>query len=363
MMMPPGYPPPMFMMPPPGMFNKPRKSFARVIFTTFASILLTASIGLNIYMLVAMGLGGGLGLSGGKGIVQTVLVEGDPKEKIAVVPITGVIMEGTFDKFDAVLNAIDKDPTVKGLVIEVETPGGGVTPSDEIYARILRFRAARSANFPVVVTMGQLATSGGYYVSCAANYVIAQRTTLTGNIGVLMPRYNMSKLAEKYGVEEVTVTAPAKGFKNAGSMLHPIKPDETAYLQGLIDDMYGNFKNVVQTGRQGKLPRDKTIDEIANGKVYTATEAKALGLIDQIGYAPDAYAKAASMAGLTRMHVVKYSPKPPTLMEVLSGGESKSNVKVDGAGGVTINGVNVNLDASLLEELGRPRALYMWRGQ
>jgi protease-4 len=254
---------------------------------------------------------------------------------------------------------------VKAIVVEVDTPGGAVTPSDEIHARILRFRQ-QFPNRPVVVTMGGLATSGGYYISCAGEYVFAQRTTLTGNIGVILPRYNFSKLAKSYGVEEVTVTAPANGFKNAGSSFAPIDEKDNQYLQGLIDDAYGSFKAVVTAGRAGKLTGK--IDEIANGKVYTAAEALSLGLVDQLGYATDAYDKAASMASLSNKHVVKYN-KPAGFLESILGGESKSNLPsraaASGGGGntTTINGVNVNIDANLLDELNRPRLMYLWRGQ
>jgi protease-4 len=356
----PVYPPPMFF--PPGMF-KPQRSFARIIFTTLATAVFGLSITLNLYLLAFSVFSGGIGHS--TGIEQTVLVEGDPKEKIAVIPVTGMILTNTAERFNQMLTAAEKDSSVKAIVVEVDTPGGAVTPSDEIHARILRFRQ-QFPNRPVVVTMGGLATSGGYYISCAGEYVFAQRTTLTGNIGVILPRYNFSKLAKSYGVEEVTVTAPANGFKNAGSSFAPIDEKDNQYLQGLIDDAYGSFKAVVTAGRAGKLTGK--IDEIANGKVYTAAEALSLGLVDQLGYATDAYDKAASMASLSNKHVVKYN-KPAGFLESILGGESKSNLPsraaASGGGGntTTINGVNVNIDANLLDELNRPRLMYLWRGQ
>jgi protease-4 len=349
------YPPPM-MMPPPGFF-KPRRSFARVFFTTLASALLGLSITLNFLFLLSGGL---TSFGHSESVSRTVLVDGDPNQTIAVVPVSGVIMNGTADRVSELVGAAEKDKAVKALVIEVETPGGAVTPSDEIYARIKRFKDL--THKPVVVSMGGLATSGGYYVSCAGDYIICQRTTLTGNIGVILPRYNMSKLAKSYGVDEVTVTAPANGFKNAGSMFAPIKPEETQYLQTLIDEAYGNFTSVVATGRKNKLTRK--IEEIANGKVYTASEAMQLGLVDAVGYPLDAYDKAAQMAGLSNKYVVKYS-KPAGLFDLFAGGDAKSNVstKADGQGGMTINGINVNVDANLFDELSRPRLLYLWRGQ
>jgi protease-4 len=347
------------MMPPPGFF-KPQRSFARVVFTTLASAILGLSITLNLMFLA--GFGGVMGLSHVEPIERKVLVSGDEKTKIAVIPVSGVIMNGTADRFAEMLGVVERDKSVKAVVIEVETPGGAVTPSDQMYARIRRFKDV--TKLPVVVSMGGLATSGGYYLSCAADYIVCQRTTLTGNIGVILPRYNMSKLASAYGIEEVTVTAPANGFKNAGSMFAPIKPEETQYLQTLIDEAYGNFTGVVTTGRKGKLKGK--IEEIANGKVYTATEALQLGLVDAVGYPMDAYDKAAQLAGVSNKHVVKYS-KPASFLDLFGGGDAKSNVsaKVDGGGqgGVTINGLNVNVDANLFDEWSRPRLLYLWRGQ
>lgn len=367
-MYPPGpmFPPPM-MMPPPGFF-RPQRSFARAIFTTLATAILGLSITLNVYLLVFSNLGGVFG-GGSQGITETVLVDGSLDEKIAVIPVTGVIMRPAADRFDQMLTTAERDSHVKAIVIDVDTPGGAVTPSDEIYARIQRFKR-QNPKRPVVVTMGGMATSGGYYISCAGDYVFAQPTTLTGNIGVILPRYNFSKLAKSYGVEEVTVTAPSHGFKNAGSPMAPISPEDDKYYQGLIDAAYGNFKTAVLTGRQGKLNAKYKIEEIANGKVYTAAEAKDLGLVDDVKYASDAYDKAASLAGLTNKHVVRYS-KPQGLLEMFAGGESKSglgsggsaSIKPNGVGGVTVNGVNVNVDSSLLDDLGRPRLMYLWRGQ
>ncbi len=352
------YPPPMMM--PPGMF-RPQRSFARIVFTTLATAVFGLSITLNLYLLAFSALGSGFSRS--QGIEQSVVVEGDVKEKIAVIPVTGMILANTADRFNQILNAAEKDPTVKAIVIDVDTPGGAVSPSDEIHARILRFRQQNPTR-PVVVTMRGLATSGGYYISCAADYVFAQQTTLTGNIGVIMPRYNYSKLAQSYGVEEVTVAAPPNGFKNAGSPFAPVSEQDNQYLQGLIDDAYGKFKMVVNNGRKGKLTAK--IDDIANGKVYSATEAKALGLVDQLGYATDAYDKAAALAHLSNKHVVKYS-KPQGFLDALLGGSESSSSALPGrsaaGGGTTINGINVNVDASLLDELNRPRLMYLWRGQ
>jgi protease-4 len=371
MMYPPaGGPPPMFgppmpmpMMPPPGMF-RPQKSFARIIFTTLASIIFGISITLNIYLLALGGIGSSLGLSSRAGIIQSVEVQGDPKEKIALVPVAEAIWEPTARKFDAMMTAIEADANVKAIVLSVETPGGTVTASDEIHERIKRFKRKMESSgrkVPVVVSMGGIAASGGYYISCAGDYIYAQRTTLTGSIGVVFPFMNFHKLAEKYGVEDVSIASPPNGLKTAGSSLSPLSEQEKKYFQGLSDDFYGTFVTVVKDGRKSKLT--KPVEQIADGRVYTANEALALGLVDQIGYPTDAYDKAASMAGLSNKHVVRYTPKPPSIFEMF-GAETKAGGVATGGGTVNINGINVNIDVrALLDEMGRPRPLYLWRGQ
>lgn len=351
------YPPPMMM--PPG-FYKPQRSFARVIFTTLASLIFGLSLTLNLYTFFFSGIGSSFGLSNSQEITQTVLVEGATNEKIAVIPIGGVITDSTAERFNQIISLLEKDANVKAVVIDIDTPGGSVTPSDEINARITRFRK-QNPKRPVVVAMGGMATSGGYYISCAADYIFAQPTTLTGNIGVILPRINLSKLAKSYGVEESTLTSPSDGFKNAGSMLQPVTEKDNKYWQALIDNAYARFKTVVSDGRKGKLTGK--IEQIADGEVYPADKALALGLVDELGYKSDAYDKAAKLANLANKHVVKYS-KLPGLLDFLGGIEGKSNLSSGPTGGnTTINGVNVNIDAKSLDERSRPRLMYLWPGQ
>ena len=199
--------------------------------------------------------------------------------------------------------------------------------------------------------MASLATSGGYYAACGADHVFAQPTTFTGNIGVLMPRYNFSKLMEKYGVEETTIVSTGATFKNAGSSFRPETPEEKAYMQQLADSAFTQFKKVVQDGRGSRL--QAAIEVIANGKVYTAADAETLGLIDQIGYLQDAQAVAQSKAGLSNPTIVQYQ-EPPSILNLLM--SSKTRTEAPGA-------VNVNVDVNLLHELMTPRPMYLWRGQ
>jgi len=345
-MMPPYPPPPMFMPPPP-----PRRGggFVRGVFVTLATTIFGLSLTLNIYLLFVSGI-----LSGG-GSHSTALVDGDPTQKIAVIPVNGVIMDEMSAKFDKWLRTVEKDNDVKALVIEIDSPGGSVTSSDEIFHRIKKFKQERP-KMPVVIAMNGLAASGGYYIACAGDYLFAQPSTLTGNIGVLLPSFNFYHLMEKWGIEEKTIVSQGATFKNAGSMFAPERAEDRAYLQDIADKAFAQFKDKVATGRQSKLT--KPLAEIANGKIYMADDALALGLVDEIGYAHDAYAYAAKQANLTKMMVVKYRD-PPTIFEALG---SKSNVRSpQSSSSVTINGVNVN--ANELRDMLTPRLMYLWRGQ
>lgn len=350
---PPGYRPPMQpmppMMPPPPMFMQPprERSFARAIFMTLATTIFGLSLAANVYLLLFSGL-----MSGGASARQNTVLEGDPTERVAIIPVNGVIMTEASQQFERFMQIAEQDKNVKAIVLEIDSPGGTVTASDEIHHRIMQFKQNRP-NVPVVAAMGSLAASGGYYIACAADYVYAQPTTMTGNIGVLFPRYNVSRLADKWGIEETTLESTGAPFKNAGSMFQPEDPEDVAYFQSIIDKSFVQFKDVVKNGRAGKLT--KPIEEIANGKIYLGRDAQALGLVDDIGYLEDAYTHAAQ--GLKKPQVVRYA-NPPSLLEALA---AKSNVGAVSAS--ASQGVNVQIDWKKLQELTTPRMLYLWRGE
>jgi len=323
-------------------------SFARAIFMTLATSIFGLSIALNVYLLILSGFAGGA-----ESPRRTTILSGNPSQTVAVVPLNGLIDDDAVNRFERAIRAIEADEHVKALVLEVDTPGGTVTASDQIYHRILQLKHERK--LPVVVAMGSLATSGGYYLSCAADEIVAQRTTITGNIGVLLPRYNLSRLAEKHGIEDTSLASTGATFKNAGSMLKPETPEERAYWLGLIDDAFATFKQVVASGRSAKLKAP--MEEVANGKAYTASQSLQMGLVDYVDYPSFAYDRAAALAGLSNKHVVRFETRP-TLLESLGLGAS-----LKAANDLTINGVNINLDKAWLQELMTPRPMYLWRGQ
>jgi protease-4 len=323
----------------------------KAIFIAMLELLLIFSRQLNLVLIA-----GSFGRNAA-GITQQTLQAGAGTDKIAVVPLRGIIDTNMSAQFDRFMDLAEGDKNVKAVVVEIDSPGGTVTASDEIYHRIRKFKSKKS--IPVVVSMGSLATSGGYYAACGADHVFAQPTTFTGNIGVLLPRYNFSKLMEKYGVEETTIVSTGATFKNAGSSFRPESPAEKQYMQELADAAFAQFKDVVSTGRSSKLKAN--LEDVANGKVFTAKSAKDLGLIDDVGYLEDAQGYAQSQAGLTNPTIVRYQ-NPPSLMQLLMASGSTVGELIAG-GGEGAPSVSITVDQKLLHELSTPRPMYLWRGQ
>jgi protease-4 len=290
------------------------------------------------------------GLAMGTSANQTVISAGDSHQTIAVIPLTGVIDGASEQQFDQMLDRAEKDDDVKAVVIRIDTPGGEVGASDEIYHRIEHFKQIRK--IPVVISMGSLATSGGYYVSCAGDYLFAEETTDTGNIGVLMPGFNVSGLMNKWGVKDQTVVSTGTPYKEVGSPFAEPTPAGEAYLQHLVDGAFDRFKQVVSTGRSGKLK--ESIDTIANGKVYLAHEAEALGLVDDMGYLTDATHYAATTASLSDPQVVRYEEPTSLLKTLLLGSAAVRPSQASGA-------INVSIDPAALERLASVRMMYLWR--
>lgn len=214
--------------------------------------------------------------------------EGDG-EKIAVVEIEGIIAEP--DDIVEELKKYGKDSTVKGILLRINSPGGGVAASQEIYSQVLRVR--RESGKKVVASMSSLGASGGYYIACAANKIIANPGTITGSIGVIMPFSNMEELLGKIGLK--TDVVKSGEYKDIGSPTRKMTEKEREILQSSIDDVYNQFLEAIVSGRNMDMGK---IRELADGRIYTGRQALEAGLIDRLGGFEDAVDYLAEMAGI-----------------------------------------------------------------
>ncbi len=238
---------------------------------------------------------------------------------VAIIDVAGQIVSGEGTSFSTSTEAASRviarqiqlaanDPDVRAILLYVNSPGGSVVGSDEI------FHELQKVNKPIVVYMGELAASGGYYVSMAGEYIIANPNSLVGSIGVISTFPNVEDLLDKVGVRfNVFTSGDSKDF---GSLYREMTPEEEAYWQGVINETYENFVNLVVEGRS--LTRDEVL-AFADGRVYTARQAKELGMLDELGYEEDAIAKAAALASIPGSpRVVRY-PASDSLLSLLGG--------------------------------------------
>ena len=236
-------------------------------------------------------------------------------DSISVISLNGVIGEEesslgtsssgiTISDVKTLLNEAKSDPS-KALIIEINSPGGAVEPTQEIYDAIESFK--KETGKKVYVWMRGEAASGGYYISCAADKIIAMPTTLTGSIGVIMELVNYEGLLEKIGVKEVVIKSGK--FKDMGSPVREMTPQEKKMLQDIIDETYQQFFSVVENAR--KIPASQ-LKEIAQGQVFTGIQAKKLHLVDAIGnfqFVVDTIKKDLNLKGTPKIirHTVKKS--------------------------------------------------------
>ncbi|WP_209122107.1 signal peptide peptidase SppA [Alkalihalobacillus sp. BA299] len=243
--------------------------------------------------------------------VERTLREGDRKEKIVVLDVNGVIQdqEDTSVLFSSVgyrhrtflsmLEHAAEDPDVEGIIIRVNSPGGGVVESAEIYDKI---RSIQEEYFKkVYVSMGSMAASGGYYIAAPADKIFANTSTITGSLGVIMQSYNVAELAEKLGIEEQTIKSGE--FKDIMSPTRGMTEEERAILQSIIDDAYDEFVHVIVEGRE--LSEEK-VRSIADGRIYSGSQAKQLDLIDEIGSYEETVDALIEDLGLGNLQVIRY---------------------------------------------------------
>ena len=227
-------------------------------------------------------------------------------DKIGIVEVKGVIAQssGIIEE----IHQYDEDEGVKAIILRIDSPGGGVGPSQEIYREILKVKSRKK----VITSMGSVAASGGYYIACASDLIVANPGTITGSIGVLMEFTNIEELFKKIGIKGVVLKSGE--HKDIGSPFREMTPQERKIIQSVIDNVHRQFIQAVSEGR--KLDRAK-VAEIADGRILTGEQAKQLGLVDQLGNLQDTVDAAAKLAGIEGKPNVLYPKKRFSIWELL----------------------------------------------
>ena len=299
-------------------------------------------------------LGNPLGVLQRERPLEETTVEGEGRDKVLLVDISNVITdlptrhafglieeESTVGRVQSELKKAAKDERVKALVLRINSPGGGVTASDDVYGELVGFKRERKV--PVVAALGDVAASGGYYVACAADQVVAHPTTVTGSIGVILVNLNVEGLLGKIGVRNETFKAGE--HKDLLSPLRGATPEERRIVQAILDALHARFVAVVREARPtldtGRLA------ELTDGRIFDASQALAAGLVDRIGGLRDAIDVAKRAAGLEAARVVMYR-RPD---------ERRENIYSRAGGPAQVNLLPVDLGALAG---GGPRFMYLW---
>jgi len=227
-------------------------------------------------------------------------------DKVAIIEIKGVIAQSS-DVIEELLQ-YREDHGVKAIVLRIDSPGGGVGPSQEIYEEILKVRKEKK----VVTSMGSVSASGGYYIACASDVIVANPGTITGSIGVLMQFSSFEELFKKIGIKGVTLKAGA--YKDAGSPFREMTPEEKRLMQLVLDNVHNQFIQAVAKGRN--LDPAK-VTEVADGRIFTGEQAKEYGLVDKMGNLQDAIEEAARLGNITGKPNVIYPRRKRSLLDLL----------------------------------------------
>lgn len=306
------------------------------VVTTFASILLSDEFNFS------------------RGYMEeSVIVEGNSQEKIAVLNLQGTIanvapapLAGQVYNHPFFLDTIDtaaEDPTVKAILLNVDSPGGGVTETAEIHRKIVELQAEYDK--PIYVTMGNMAASGGYYVAAPADKIFAEASTLTGSIGVIMQSMNFAGLAEKYGIEFNTIKSGK--HKDIMSPTREMTKDEEDIMQSMIDEMYDEFVDVIVEGRDLS---EKHVREVGDGRIYTGKQAVEVDLVDEVGSFEDALTQLQVDNNLENARVIQYDAEFSYWMQFLMSAQNIVSGESD----------ELNTIIELIYESDQPRAMYLY---
>lgn len=288
---------------------------------------LVTVVGLMLAGMSGMGHGPHMARLDGKFYEEHALTDKDTHDKIVAIDVRGVIsshdLDGDGDMVERVKDQLElaqKDEHVKAVILKVDSPGGEVLASDEIYRAIEKFQ--EETGKPVVAQMGSLAASGGYYVSAPCRWIVANELTLTGSIGVIMSGMNFRGLMDKVGIQpQVYKSGKFKDMLSSTRRPEDVPAGEREMVQALIDETYATFKGVVRKGRgeaqaaSKKAGHDKDSraladdwESYADGRIFSGKEAHRLGFVDELGNFDVAVKRAQKLAGITEANIVRYQP-------------------------------------------------------
>lgn len=250
---------------------------------------------------------------------KNVLWTGD---KIGILEVQGMIVDSS--EFIKQLHEFRDNDNIKAVVLRIDSPGGVVGPSQEMYEEVRKFTQKKK----LVVSMGSLAASGGYYIAAPANLIVANPGTVTGSIGVLMKLSNIQGLLEKVGLNSFVLKSGR--FKDSGSPIRQMTKEDREILQGVIDSMHGQFVKAVADGR--KIPVNE-VREIADGRIFSGEQALKVKLVDRLGNLQDAVSEAAKLSGIKGEPEMVYPPeKKKSLLDMFIEGTCEriaAKLKID----------------------------------
>jgi len=244
------------------------------------------------------------------------------QKKIGIVYIQGTIV----DSKDIInwIKELKKDKEIVGVLLRINSPGGVVAPSQEIYEAVRELDKVK----PVVVSMGSIAASGAYYISCGAREIVANPGTITGSIGVIAKLTSVKKLLDKIGIEDESIASGK--FKEAGSPFKKLSPEQKKYLQDMVNDLHNQFIRAVAQGRHMKLSQ---VEAIADGKAYTGKQAKKLGLVDILGNMDKALEILKRMCNIKgEVELLEGPEKKKTLLQKIIGTIDEKNLLLKDTG-------------------------------
>ena len=332
---------------------KKRSLFAKFCSAIGVSVFLLSLV-MNIYLLLA------LAALSGKKFDEKTITDGSDDQIVAVYNITGVINDESAAEFKTFYKSVKDNKNVKAVVLRVDSPGGTVSASDAIYHKILTLKDAGKI---VVVSMGGVAASGGYYISAPADEIYAEHTTITGSIGVIAQVPNVEGTLNKIGMSVLVIkSSNASAWKDQLSAFRKPKSYEIKNVLNILNKMQDRFEFVVSKGRGDRLkPTDepydvevtqdgktKTVKKFTkapfNGNIYIGPKAVELGLVDKIGYLTNACDGAAELAKLSKPKVVQYSKHKSAFEKIMSS-----------------KGPDLNISADTLDKIQTPRMLMLWK--